>query len=413
MGTKTSADVVVIGGGAAGMIAAITAAEHGAAVLLLEPNERLGKKLNITGKGRCNLTNQTDLEGLLTNVPRNGRFLYSAFARFDSADTMSFFERLGVPLKVERGHRVFPVSDRAFDVSGALERRLHQLHVPIFRDRVTALQVKDNVLQGVTGTTRTYPARAAILATGGLSYPATGSTGDGLRLAASVGHTIVPPRGSLVPLEVPGCTPLQGLTLRNIHLTVREGGKRIYEDFGELLFTHFGVSGPLILSASAHMRRWDTRSYLLELDLKPALDESTLDHRLLSDFSQYANRDFCNALDSLLPQKLIPVIVAKSQIPPHQKVHDITKEQRRTLLTLLKHWTLNPTQPRPVEEAIVTSGGVSTAEINPKTMASKRIQNLYFAGELIDVDAYTGGFNLQIAWSTGYTAGLTAAQQVS
>ena len=403
--------IVVIGGGAAGMMAAITAAEQGAAVTLLEPNERLGKKLNITGKGRCNVTNDTDLEGLLANTPKNGKFLYSAFSRFSSRDTMAFFEKLGVPLKVERGNRVFPVSDRAFDISGALERRMKQLKVANVRDRAVEISVEDGAVTAVVGEKKTYPADSVILATGGVSYPATGSTGEGHRMAADLGHTVTELQGSLVPLEEQGdrCAAMQGLSLRNVSLTVFENNKKIYTDFGEMLFTHFGVSGPLVLSASSHMRRMGKKSYRLEIDLKPALDEPMLDKRLLSDFEKYCNHDFCNALNDLLPHKMIPQVVELSGIDPRCKVNSITREQRRTLVQLLKHWPIEVAGLRPVSDAIVTSGGVKVSEINPTTMESKLVKGLYFAGELIDVDSYTGGFNLQIAWSTGRAAGIAAA----
>ena len=407
-----SKQIVVVGGGAAGMMAAICAAEQGASVTLLEPNERLGKKLNITGKGRCNVTNNADLETLLANTPKNGKFLYSAFSRFDGRDTMAFFEKLGVPLKTERGNRVFPVSDRAFDISGALERRLKALRVTMVRDRAVHLEIEEGTVCGVLGERREYPAQAVILATGGVSYPATGSTGEGHRMAAEAGHTVTPLRGSLVPLREQGnlCARMQGLSLRNVSLTVFENDKKIYTDFGEMLFTHFGVSGPLVLSASAHMRRFEKKKYRLEIDLKPALDEQQLDKRLLSDFTKYANSDFCNALGDLLPQKLIPVVVGLTEIPPHQKVHDLTKEQRRELLRLLKHFPIAIAGPCPVTDAIITSGGVKVGEINPATMESKLVKGLYFSGEVIDVDAYTGGFNLQIAWATGRAAGLAAAE---
>ena len=404
--------IVVVGGGAAGMMAAICAAERGASVTLLEPNERLGKKLNITGKGRCNVTNNADLETLLANTPKNGKFLYSAFSRFDGRDAMAFFEKLGVPLKTERGNRVFPVSDRAFDISGALEWRLKALRVSMVRDRAVHLEIEEGTICGVQGERREYPAQAVILATGGVSYPATGSTGEGHRMAAEAGHTVTPLRGSLVPLREQGnlCARMQGLSLRNVGLTVFENSKKIYTDFGELLFTHFGVSGPLILSASAHMRHFEKKTYRLEIDLKPALDEQQLDKRLLSDFTKYANSDFCNALNDLLPQKLIPVVVELTEIPPHQKVHDLTKDQRRGLLQLLKHFPVVIAGPCPVTDAIVTSGGIKVGEIDPKNMESKVVKGLYFAGEVIDVDAYTGGFNLQIAWATGRAAGLAAAE---
>ena len=407
-----SKEIVVVGGGAAGMMAAISAAEKGSHVTLLEPNERLGKKLNITGKGRCNVTNDAGLEELLANTPKNGKFLYSAFSRFDGRDAKAFFESLGVPLKTERGNRVFPVSDRAFDISGALERRLKALKVVLRRDRAVSLDIRGGAIHGVNGEKGAYPAKAVILATGGVSYPATGSTGEGHRMAAEAGHTVTPLQGSLVPLREQGndCARMQGLSLRNVSLTVFENEKKIYTDFGELLFTHFGLSGPLILSASAHMRRFEKKTYRVEIDLKPALDEQQLDKRLLSDFTKYANCDFCNALDDLLPQKLISVVVERSGIPPHQKVHEITREQRRELLRALKHFSVPIAGLRPVTDAIVTSGGVKVGEIDPKTMESKIVKGLHFAGELIDVDAYTGGFNLQIAWATGRTAGFAAAE---
>ena len=405
--------IVVVGGGAAGMMAAIFAAEQGAEVTLLEPNERLGKKLNITGKGRCNVTNNADIETLMANTPKNGKFLYSAFSKFDGRDAMAFFEKIGVPLKTERGNRVFPVSDRAFDVSGALERKLKALKVALVRDRAVSLGIAEGAVSEVVGEKRTYPADAIILATGGVSYPATGSTGEGHRMATEVGHTVTALQGSLVPLKEQGnlCARMQGLSLRNVSLTVFENDKKIYTDFGEMLFTHFGVSGPLVLSASSHMRKFDKKKYRLEIDLKPALDEPTLDKRILSDFEKHSNSDFCNALNDLLPQKLIPVLVELTGIPEHQKVHDITKEQRRELLRLLKHFPVEVAGLRPVTDAIITSGGVKVSEINPTTMESKVVKGLYFAGELIDVDAYTGGFNLQIAWATGRAAGIAAAQK--
>ena len=409
-----SKGLVVVGGGAAGMMAAVSAAERGARVTLLEPNERLGKKLNITGKGRCNVTNNADVQTLLANVPRNGKFLYSAFSRFDGRDAMAFFASIGVPLKTERGNRVFPVSDRAFDVSAALERRLKALKVSLVRDRAAELEITSGAVTGVRGERGTYPAGAVVLATGGVSYPATGSTGEGHRMAREAGHTVTDLQGSLVPLRDYGLgRELQGLSLRNVGLAVFEDRKKIYTDFGEMLFTHFGVSGPLVLSASAHMRHFGKKTYRLEMDLKPALDEQALDKRLLRDFEKYANHDFCNALDDLLPQKLIPVAVERSGIPPHQKVHDLTREQRRGLVQVLKHFSVEIAGPCPVTDAIVTSGGVKVGEIDPKTMESKLVKGLYFAGEIIDVDAYTGGFNLQIAWATGRAAGMAAADAPS
>lgn len=398
------------------MMAAIAAAGRGAQVTLIEPNERLGKKLNITGKGRCNVTNNCTEEALLQNIPRNGKFLYSSFSAFNSQDAMAFFEELGVPLKTERGNRVFPQSDCSFDVSGALKHRLDRLKVHWSHDRAVSIETEEGAVTGVRGEKDTYPAEAVVLATGGVSYPATGSTGDGHRMAAEAGHTVTPLQGSLVPLQgiiaagIP-CVRLQGLSLRNVSLTVFENDKKIYTDFGELLFTHFGVSGPLVLSASAHMRHFTKKRYRLEIDLKPALDEQQLDKRLLADFSKYANHDFQNGLDDLLPQKLIPVIIELSGIPGRQKVHDLTREQRQSLLRGLKHFPVEISAPCPVTDAIVTSGGVKVGEVDPKTMESKLVKNLYFAGELLDTDAYTGGFNLQIAWATGRLAGQSAANE--
>ena len=407
-------EIVVIGGGAAGMMAAICAARQGADVTLLEPNERLGKKLNITGKGRCNVTNDSACDELIAHVPRNGRFLYSAFSKWDGRDTMAFFEALGVPLKVERGKRVYPASDRAFDISGALEKELRRRGVRLVRDRAEALVLKDGRVAGVKSGGANYPAEAVVVATGGVSYPATGSTGDGYRLAKQVGHTIVPPRGSLVPLtsDDPDCAAMQGLSLRNVTLTVRnQKNKVVFQELGELLFTHFGVSGPLVLPASAHMRDWEKDRYRLSIDLKPALDEKKLDDRLLRDFAERSNQDFDNVLGGLVPKSMIPVMVRRTGIPADTKANSITKQQRRKLLETLKDFAIAVTGPRGVEEAIVTSGGVKVGEVDPATMASKLVPNLYFAGEVLDVDAYTGGFNLQIAWATGKAAGEAAARQ--
>ena len=407
-------EVVVAGGGAAGMLAAISAARRGAGVTLLEPNERLGKKLNITGKGRCNVTNDSACDELIAHVPRNGKFLYSAFSRWEGRDTMAFFEDLGVPLKVERGKRVYPVSDRAFDVSGALEKELKRLRVRLVSDRAAALVLKDGRVAGVKSGRASYPADAVVVATGGVSYPATGSTGDGYRLAKQVGHTVVPPRGSLVPLasDDPDCAAMQGLSLRNVTLTARnQKNKIIYEELGELLFTHFGVSGPLVLSASAHMRDWEKDRYRLIVDLKPALDEKKLDERLLRDFAERSNQDFDNVLGGLVPRSMIPVMVRRTGIPADTKANSVTREQRRALIKTLKAFEIAVTGPRGVEEAIVTSGGVKVGEVDPGTMASKLVEGLYFAGEVLDVDAYTGGFNLQIAWATGKAAGEAAAER--
>ena len=399
--------IAVIGGGAAGLMAAIAAAESGGQVTLLEPNERLGKKLNITGKGRCNVTNNCSREELLRNIPRNGRFLYGAFARFDSRDAMAFFETLGVPLKTERGNRVFPQSDCAFDVSGALRRRCERLGVRWVRDRAVSVETAEGRVCGVAGEKETYPAEAVILATGGVSYPGTGSTGDGYRMAAALGHGIVPPCGSLVPLvsDDGDCRRMQGLALKNVELTALNGKNKVqFRDFGELLFTHFGVSGPLVLSASAHLRHWDREKYRLCIDLKPALDEKKLDARILRDFEKYSNREFKNALCDLAGYTMIPVLVRLSGIPEDEKVNSITRAQRQALLHLFKAFPVRISGTRPIDEAIVTSGGVATREINPRTMESKLVSGLYFAGEVMDLDAYTGGFNLQIAWSTAYVA---------
>ena len=407
-------EVVVIGGGAAGMMAAITAARQGAQVTLLEPNERLGKKLNITGKGRCNVTNDCDQETLMANIPGNGRFLYSALNRFTPQDTMAFFEALGVPLKVERGNRVFPVSDRSFDISGALERELRRLKVRILRERAAEVTVENGRVTGVRSDRQHHPADTVVLATGGVSYPGTGSTGDGYAMAAELGHTIVAPRGSLVPLESgdADCAAMQGLSLRNVEATVLNGkNKPVFREFGEMLFTHFGVSGPLVLSASAHLRRWDKEQYRLSIDLKPALDEQKLDSRILRDIGENPNRDMANILSGLVHRSMVPVLLRRLALPEGEKANSLTKEQRRALVQELKHFTVTLTGPRPVAEAIVTAGGVKVGEVVPGTMASKLAEGLYFAGEILDVDAYTGGFNLQIAWATGYLAGLSAAEK--
>ena len=407
-----SKGLVVIGGGAAGMMAAVSAAERGAQVTLLEPNERLGKKLNITGKGRCNVTNNADVQTLLANVPRNGKFLYSAFSRFDGRDTMAFFASIGVPLKTERGNRVFPVSDRAFDVSAALERRLKALKVSLVRDRATELEITSGAVTGVRGERGTYPAGAVVLATGGVSYPATGSTGEGHRMAREAGHTVTDLQGSLVPLRDYGLgRELQGLSLRNVGLAVFEDRKKIYTDFGEMLFTHFGVSGPLVLSASAHLRNWEKETYRLSIDLKPALDEQKLESRILRDLGEAPNRSVERIFSGLVPHSMVPVILNRLGMDPQQQANAVTREQRRALVQLLKHFTMPVTGPRPVAEAIITSGGVKVGQVQPATMASKLVQGLYFAGEILDVDAYTGGFNLQIAWATGHCAGVSAAEE--
>lgn len=396
------------------MMAAISAAENGGHVSLLEPNERLGKKVNITGKGRCNVTNNCSVEELLAHVPRNGRFLYSAFSRFGSQDAMAFFEGLGVPLKTERGNRVFPQSDSAFDISDALRRQMHKLHVTWVHDRAKEIVQEEGHVVAVTGEKDSYPADAVILATGGMSYPGTGSTGDGYRMAAALGHTIVEPRGALVPLvsDDECCAKMQGLALRNIELTAyNKKNKVVFREFGEMLFTHFGVSGPLVLSASSHLRNWEKEQYRLVIDLKPALDAQKLEARILRDLTEQHNRDFEKIVAGLVPHSMVPVVMDKLAVPPSLKANSVTKEQRRALVELLKKFPVSITGTRPVRESIVTAGGIKVSEIQPSTMESKLVSGLYVAGEVLDVDAYTGGFNLQIAWATGHQAGLSAAEE--
>ena len=398
----------MIGGGAAGSMCALTAAQRGLSVVLLEPNKMLGKKLRITGKGRCNVTNNCDIKTVLANIPGDGRFLYSALNRFEPRDTMALFESLGVPLKTERGNRVFPVSDRSHDIANALERAYAHAGGRVLHAAATDILTRDGAVSAVVTTEGTIDCGAAVVCTGGMSYPLTGSTGDGYRFAQQFGHTVTPLRASLVPLESndPWCAEMQGFSLRNVTLTVYdEHNKQVYSDLGEMLFTHFGVSGPLVLSASAHMRDFSQHTYRLSIDLKPALDEKKLDARILRDFRKYANRDFKNALYDLAGHAMIPVLVRLSGIPEDTKVNTVTREQRHKLVELFKHFPVSVCGTRPISEAIITSGGVSVKEINPRTMASKRMPGLYFAGEVLDLDAYTGGYNLQIAWSTGYVAG--------
>ena len=405
---NNSITVAVIGAGAAGLMAAGTAAQQGARVLLFERNEKVGRKLAITGKGRCNVTNNCDMQEFLTHVPQNPRFLYSALGAFSIQDTMNFFEELGVPLKTERGNRVFPVSDRSHDIANALERAYAHAGGRVLHAAATDILTRDGAVSAVVTTEGTIDCDAAVVCTGGMSYPLTGSTGDGYRFAQQFGHTVTPLRASLVPLESndPWCAEMQGFSLRNVTLTVYdEHNKQVYSDLGEMLFTHFGVSGPLVLSASAHMRDFSQHSYRLSIDLKPALDEKKLDARILRDFQKYANRDFKNALYDLAGHAMIPVLVRLSGIPEDTKVNTVTREQRHKLVELFKHFPVSVCGTRPISEAIITSGGVSVKEINPRTMASKRMPGLYFAGEVLDLDAYTGGYNLQIAWSTGYVAG--------
>ena len=385
------------------MMAAIAAAGRGAQVTLIEPNERLGKKLNITGKGRCNVTNNCTEEALLQNIPRNGKFLYSSFSAFNSQDAMAFFEELGVPLKTERGNRVFPQSDCSFDVSGALKHRLDRLKVHWSHDRAVSIETEEGAVTGVRGEKDTYPAEAVVLATGGVSYPATGSTGDGYRMAAQLGHEIVPPHGSLVPLvsEDEACRQMQGLALKNVELTVlNRKGKAIFREFGEMLFTHFGISGPLTLSASSHLGDMKKHKYHAEIDLKPALSEEQLYDRITRDFALLANHAAQGALVKLLPASMQPVMVARWGIDPATKANQITREQKRELVRLMKHWNVPIDARGDLAHAVITSGGVSVREVDPRTMQSKKALGLYFAGEVLDVDAYTGGYNLQIAFCT-------------
>ena len=401
-----SADAVVIGGGAAGMMCSAVAAERGLDVILLEPNKILGRKLRITGKGRCNVTNNCDIREFLNNIPGDGRFLYSALNRLSPRDTMELFESLGLHLKTERGNRVFPVSDNANDVAGALQRCMNRAGVRIVHTSAKHIITEADTVTGVETCDGVIECRAAVICTGGLSYPLTGSRGAGYKMAQELGHTVTPTRPSLVPLESDDdyCAEMQGFSLKNVSLSAYEDDKLIYKELGEMLCTHFGVSGPLVLSASSHMRRFGEAKYELRIDLKPGLDEKKLDARLLRDFEKYANRDFANSLGDLAGKAMIPVLVRLSGIPAETKVNSITREQRHELLRLLKSFPVSVSGPRPIDEAIVTSGGVSTKEINPRTMQSKLVGGLYFAGEVMDLDAYTGGFNLQIAWSTAYVA---------
>ena len=410
--------VIVIGGGPAGMMAAITAAENGYKVTLLEKKERLGRKLLITGKGRCNITSSLPIEEFIQNTPGNGQFLYSCFKNYTNKDIIQFLKEEGLEVKEERGNRIFPVTDKSLDVLECFKNKLKKLNVDIrYNSRVTEIIPKESNLQ-VKTEKDIFEAEKVILATGGKSYPLTGSTGDGYKLAEKLGHTVTKIRPSLVPLESYDkniCKSLQGLSLRNVQIELKnkENNKIIYEDFGEMLFTHFGVSGPVILSGSAHLVRFKNieeflkkRNIVLKIDFKPALSEEKLDDRILRDFAELKNKQFKNSLDKLLPQKLIPVIIEKSNIDPEKRVNEINKKERKNLVKLLKNFEIDISNFRPIEEAIITSGGINIKEINPKTMESKLVKGLYFAGEIIDVDSYTGGFNLQIAYSTGYTAGM-------
>ena len=411
--------VVVIGGGPAGMMAAITSRENGNDVTIIEKNKQLGKKLLITGKGRCNITSSLDMGEFIKNTPGNGMFLYSAFQKYTNQDIINFLDKQGLQVKEERGNRIFPITDKSLDVLKCFESKIKELDIKInFNEEVEELIINENKeIKAVRTNKREIIADKVILATGGKSYPLTGSTGDGYKMVEELGHKITSIKPSLVPLEIYDknlCTKLQGLSLKNVSIKLidKQKNKEIYEDFGEMIFTHFGVSGPIILSSSAHLVRYKNieklmkeKKIILKIDFKPALREEKLDERILRDFNEFKNKQFKNALDKLLPQKLIPVIIEKSEINPNKKVNEITKKERANLLKQLKDFEVDVKEFRSIDEAIITSGGISIKEINPKTMESKKIKGLFFAGEIIDVDSYTGGFNLQIAYSTGYVAG--------
>lgn len=401
-------DIIIIGAGAAGCMAAVFAARYGKSVTVFERNANIGRKLRITGKGRCNVTNNSPMEDHMKNIPVNSRFMYSSFSMFGAEDTMAFFEELGVPLKTERGNRVFPVSDNAEDIVDALYREMKRLGVNIVHKRVNSLILEDGVCRGVFADGKEYRSQSTLIACGGLSYPKTGSTGDGYSLAKSAGHTITDLKPSLVPIvsDDKYCAELMGLSLRNVTLKLYDEKKVIFSELGEMLFTHFGVSGPLVLSAGSHIREMKPNRYRFEIDLKPALSSERLDSRIQREFAENLNRDFSNGIRKLLPAKLIPVIVKLSGIEAERKINSITKEERRRFGELIKAFPVSIRGFRPIDEAIITSGGVSVREINPKTMESKLTERLFFAGEVIDVDAYTGGFNLQIAFSTAYAAAL-------
>lgn len=409
MSPQNRFDCIIVGGGAAGLMAACTASRAGKNVLLIERNDRVGKKLAITGKGRCNVTNQCTDEEFFANIPVGGKFLYSAYSSFNCYDTMEFFEGLGVLLKTERGNRVFPVSDRAGDIVSALEKACKKSGVTFLHKRATEVLAEDNVITGVRCGGDVYNAMSVLIATGGKSYPGTGSDGDGYRFAAALGHTVTPLKPSLVPLvsEEDYCGEMTGLSLKNVEVSVMDTSKNkvVFKEQGEMLFTHFGVSGPLILSASSHIRDMEQGRYKILIDMKPALDFQTLDKRLQRDFCENPNRIFANSLSKLLPSKMIPVVVRLSGISPEKQVNSVTKQERTELVALLKNFPVTVRDFRPLSEAIITSGGVKLSEVNPKTMESKLVSGLFFAGEVLDADAYTGGFNLQTAFSTAVAAG--------
>lgn len=401
--------VIVVGGGPAGMIACGTLAEKIPEVILIEKNKFLGKKLRITGKGRCNITNSADIEDFINNVPTNPRFLYSAFYSFTNVDIVSLLNSLGVKTKVERGGRIFPVSDSAKEVADALKKYALKKNVRLINAEALKILTDENRAVGVKTDRGEFRADAVVMATGGKSYPLTGSDGKGMLMCREAGHTIITPKPSLIPVVTNEAwvSDLMGLALKNIEISVyNKKNKKIYSDFGEMLFTHFGISGPVVLSASAHMKNLEKEAYTITIDLKPALDEEKLDKRICRDFEEFKNKHLINALDELLPKALIPVVISLSGIPPHKEVNSVTREERHSLIKIIKALTLTVKGFRPIEEAIVTSGGINVKEIDSSTMESKIVKNLYFAGEMIDVDAYTGGFNLQIAYSTGYLAAL-------
>ncbi len=406
-------ELLVIGGGAAGLMAACTAAEQGMQVVLVDKNRKLGKKLRITGKGRCNLTNDCEVRDFLTHIGGEAKFLYPALSAFGPAETMAFFEENGLSLKTERGRRVFPQTDNANDVADLLVHLCRQHGVRILEDRAAGISIRDGAVTGVKTESGTVSCSACLISTGGLSYPLTGSTGDGYRFARSLGHTVSELRPSLVPLESPSpaCRRLQGLTLKNVEFSLFRGESRLFRERGEMLFTHFGISGPLVLSASAQMRQNDLEPYRAEIDLKPALDEKSLDQRLLRDLQKYQNKTLPNALTDLLPRTLIPEVLERSGLAEELRANSLTKEERSALLRTLKAFPLKISGTRPYDEAIITAGGVNLKEINPRTMESRYVPGLYFAGEILNLDGVTGGFNLQIAWSTGRLAGISAAEK--